>query len=299
VPNLVSVVIPTYNHAHFLRGALESVLDQSYTQWEAVIIDNHSEDNTEDVVKGFSDPRLRLLKIRNNGVIAASRNLGIRESTGQWIAFLDSDDCWYPRKLEVIMAAAITDGEWDVLSNDEARVETQTGVRRINRYGPYCEKFYEALLTKGNRLSTSATVIRRDFLRRHDLAFDERPQYVTVEDYALWLELARHGARFKFIPEVHGEFVVHGGNNSGRLWRHLKSTETLLRDHVFTIQRFESSPERLWKRISARFRLAEAKRLAKARQFRLAVGLTLQAVMDSPRGVAGHALSTSRRMLGH
>lgn len=274
------------------------MLNQSYPHWETLIIDNHSEDDTEGVVKGFGDSRLRLLKIRNNGVIAASRNLGIRESTGAWIAFLDSDDCWYQRKLEVIMAAATTEGGWDVLSNDEVRVETQTGVRRVNRYGPYCENFYEALLTKGNRLSTSATVIRRDFLLRHDLAFDERPEYVTVEDYALWLELARQGARFKFIPEILGEFVIHPGNNSARLWRHFKSTEALVHDHLFTVQRFEPSPERLWKQISAGYRLGQAKQLVKVGQFRSAFGLALQAVVDSPRGAAGHALSASRRLLG-
>ena len=72
---LVSVVIPTYNHAHFLGVALESVIDQTYTNWEAIVIDNHSTDDTDAVVRSFKDSRISLLKIHNDGVIAASRSL--------------------------------------------------------------------------------------------------------------------------------------------------------------------------------------------------------------------------------
>ncbi len=93
---LVSVVIPTYNHARFLGRALQSVMDQTYKNWEVIIIDNHSQDNTDEIVEAFKDPRITLLKIHNNGVIAASRNMGIRAAKGEWIAFLDSDDHWYP-----------------------------------------------------------------------------------------------------------------------------------------------------------------------------------------------------------
>ena len=63
---LVSVVIPTYNHGHFLGRALQSVLDQTYTNWEAIVIDNHSTDNTDEIVQSFTDPRISLLKINNN-----------------------------------------------------------------------------------------------------------------------------------------------------------------------------------------------------------------------------------------
>ena len=100
---LVSVIMPTYNHAHFLGNALQSLLDQTYTNWEAIIIDNHSEDATDEVVRGFADPRITLLKIHNNGVIAASRNMGIRAAKGKWIAFLDSDDWWSSNKLHVCL----------------------------------------------------------------------------------------------------------------------------------------------------------------------------------------------------
>ena len=97
--NLVSVVIPTYNHAHYLKQALQSVIDQTYDNWEALVVDNHSEDNTDDIVNSFNDKRIKLFKIHNKGIIAASRNLGIKHSIGKWVAFLDSDDWWYPERL--------------------------------------------------------------------------------------------------------------------------------------------------------------------------------------------------------
>jgi glycosyltransferase involved in cell wall biosynthesis len=71
VNGMVSVVIPSYNHAHFLKKALQSIIDQKYTNWEAVVVDNHSEDNTDDVVSSFKDKRIKLLKIHNKGVIAS------------------------------------------------------------------------------------------------------------------------------------------------------------------------------------------------------------------------------------
>lgn len=295
--SLVSVVIPTYNHAHFLGRALQSVLDQTRSRWEALVVDNHSQDNTDDVVRSFGDPRIRLLKIKNHGVIAASRNLGMREAKGEWVAFLDSDDCWYPRKLETLMATAEAEDSYDVLSNDELMVDMKTGARKVLRYGPYQKEFYRVLLVEGNRLSPSATLVRRDFLVRHDLAFDESQDYVTVEDYDFWLNLARAGARFKFINEVLGEYLVHDASSSARLSRHLENGETLLHDHVFTIQKFHPSPDALWRQISPRLRLARVKQFAHRGQLGSALELTLKTLIDSPSGTAIHLLARMRRRM--
>src|SRR5687767_4383972 len=95
-PPLVSVIIPTYNHAPFLREALESLIAQDFRDWEALVVNNYSTDDTLEVVRSFDDRRIRVENFRNNGVIGASRNLGIRLSRGKYIAFLDSDDKWYP-----------------------------------------------------------------------------------------------------------------------------------------------------------------------------------------------------------
>lgn len=83
----VSVVIPTYNHAKLLKKALDSVLAQTFQDWEAIVINNFSTDNTIEVVDSFADRRIKIFNFSNSGVIAASRNHGLREATGDFIAF--------------------------------------------------------------------------------------------------------------------------------------------------------------------------------------------------------------------
>lgn len=97
---LVSIVMPSYNTASFIKDSIQSVLAQSYTEWELIIIDDCSTDNTDDVVRPYlKDKRIRYLKNGKNCGAAISRNLAIREAKGKWIAFLDSDDLWRPEKL--------------------------------------------------------------------------------------------------------------------------------------------------------------------------------------------------------
>ncbi len=271
------------------------MLDQTYSHWEALVIDNHSQDNTEEVVNGFGDPRIRLLKIHNHGVIAASRNMGMRAAQGDWIAFLDSDDCWYANKLEIIMAAVAADDAYDVLSTDELMVDVNTGSSRILRHGPYQEDFYKILLLEGNRMSPSATVVRRAFLERHGLAFDESQAYITVEDYGLWLNLARSGARFKFIHQVQGEYVIHGTNSSAQLERHWRNGEALLHEHVFNVQQFDPDPDRLWKRVSPRLHLIQVRQFILNRQLGMALKLALKTFITSPNGTAMYLFSKLKR----
>ena len=97
---LVSVIMPSYNTAKFIGETIESVLKQSYENWELLIVDDCSTDNTDAVVASFSDPRIKYFKNEKNSGAAVSRNWALREAKGEWIAFLDSDDVWNAEKLE-------------------------------------------------------------------------------------------------------------------------------------------------------------------------------------------------------
>ena len=97
---LFSVIIPNFNHGKYLSRAVESVKSQTFENWEIIIVDNHSTDETDQVIQPWICDKIQLLKINNNGIIAASRNFGILHSKGEWIAFLDADDWWAERKLE-------------------------------------------------------------------------------------------------------------------------------------------------------------------------------------------------------
>lgn len=95
----VSVVLPTYNRAHSLSGAIRSVLDQSFRDLELIVVDDASTEDIEAVIANFGDPRIRYLRLERNSGAAAARNVGMAETRGRYIAFQDSDDIWLPGKL--------------------------------------------------------------------------------------------------------------------------------------------------------------------------------------------------------
>ena len=115
-PPLVSVVMPTYNHAAFIGEAIASVRAQTFPDWELIIVNNHSTDNTADIIASFHDPRIQHVLFRNHGIIAASRNEGFRRARGEFIALLDSDDIWAPDKLRRQLQVIRNHPELDAVS---------------------------------------------------------------------------------------------------------------------------------------------------------------------------------------
>lgn len=100
VDGLVSIIMPSWNTASFITKSIQSVLNQTYTNWELLIVDDCSTDNTDEVVASFHDERIIYLHNERNTGAALTRNKAMREAQGEWIAFLDSDDLWMPDKLE-------------------------------------------------------------------------------------------------------------------------------------------------------------------------------------------------------
>lgn len=97
---LISIIMPSYNTAAFIADSIKSVLKQTYTNWELIIVDDCSTDNTDEVVSSFDDSRIKFFKNDKNSGAAASRNKALKEASGDYVAFLDSDDLWLPSKLE-------------------------------------------------------------------------------------------------------------------------------------------------------------------------------------------------------
>jgi glycosyltransferase involved in cell wall biosynthesis len=279
---LVSVVIPTYNHAHFLKKALRSVIEQTYSNWEVIVIDNHSDDNTDEVVASFLDNRIRLLKIHNNGSIAKSRNLGIKSSKGSWIAFLDSDDIWYERKIELSINTILKNPIIDGCSTNELLVNTTSQISRTLHHGPFCDNFYKVLLLEGNRLSTSAVMVKKKFLDNHQILFRENPEFITAEDFDFWLLMAEKNAKFYFIQSVQGEYTIHQNNESGKLALHLKNVKNVLKDHTYHRQKFAINKDSLWDAIQARLLISESKKYFSERNYHAAISTLINALKISP-----------------
>jgi glycosyltransferase involved in cell wall biosynthesis len=178
----ISVVIPNYNYAKYVGEAIQSVLDQTWSNREVVVVDDGSTDNSVEVIQGFGD-QVRLVQ-QENQHLSAARNTGIRTARGEWIAFLDSDDLWHPRKLELQVTALRNHPDWayvggDVLEEEEypdfdgksIRTEEST-LQDFLAYTP---------------MSGSVALVKRECFDKVGM-FD--PDLRSSEDLDMWLRLA-------------------------------------------------------------------------------------------------------------
>jgi len=243
-----SIVIPTYNQSSYLKIALTSVFKQKYKNYEVIVVDNYSSDETFKVIKNFKK-KIIYKRIRNNGVIAKSRNLGIKLSKGKWIAFLDSDDYWSEDKLKKIFHI-INSKDCDVVCNSEWIINLERKTKKIWCYGPYSKDFYKKLLKFGSRNSTSASIVKKKFINKFNINFDERRSFITCEDYNFFLNIAKKNGKFYYTNEPLGVHIFHRDSRSSDKAFHLNSENAVIKYHVFKIQKFSKQKHKLLKSIN-------------------------------------------------
>lgn len=142
--DLVSIIMPSYNTAQYITETIQSVIDQTYHNWELIIVDDCSTDNTDIVIGKIKDPRIRYIKNEKNSGAAVSRNRALREANGRWVAFLDSDDLWKPEKLEKQICFMMKNRYYFSYTNYEESLNHETNVQeyKINTFGfhkAYCK----------------------------------------------------------------------------------------------------------------------------------------------------------------
>ncbi len=210
---LISVVIPTYNRAHVVGRAIKSVLAQTLPDFECIVVDDGSTDETVQLVEGFRDPRIRLVRLAENGGVSRARNAGIQAARGEWVAFLDSDDEWLPRKLELQLARLRDSGAPRMtvvycrcyVHDESTHLTKQT---RLVFEGDV----FNHLLGGWRPPTASVCMVHRASLLGVG-GFDER--LPVSEDYDLWLRLAESGSHFAAV----GEPLVTKHENAGpQLW---------------------------------------------------------------------------------
>jgi glycosyltransferase involved in cell wall biosynthesis len=210
---LISVVIPTFNHLDFLRIAIESVIAQTYGNWEIVVIDNHSTDGTSEYLQKLENPRIRIESIENGGSIAKSRNLGVDIARGDWVAFLDSDDWWTVDKLEIVVERMRSKDDFFF---HRMRIQGESslypGLDQILGRRLHTPVFFDLLL-KGNPIATSSVVLRRDLFIESG-GMNEGLEMKGVEDFNSWLKISRITENFVHIDEFLGFYRIHTTNVS-------------------------------------------------------------------------------------
>ncbi len=210
---LVSVVVPTFNRAEYLEACVASVLAQTWSSWELIVIDDGSTDATTDYLRDVADPRVRTISLPHSGVPARVRNAGLAAATGDLVAFLDSDDLWDARKLEIQVADLLRHPEcgWsytDVeLIDDGGRVLPKS---RFRAWKPRSGDIVEALLAH-EAMVACPTVLAKLRLIEDAGRFDEALRF--SEDYDLWLRLAAC-SRARAVPQRLSRVRLHAGNNT-------------------------------------------------------------------------------------
>lgn len=200
---IVSVIIPAYNQGHFLAEAVNSVLAQTYPHVEIIVVDDGSTDDTAVVARSFTDPRVRYV-YKQNGGLSSARNEGLRHAQGQYISYLDSDDCFLPEKLAMLV------GEMDAHS----AVGFVAGQAiPVDEHGRHVGKKFDTPLptdTKqlllGNPLHVGSVLVRRDWQDKAGF-FDESLR--SYEDWDMWLRLAQAGCQMRYVPQPVSLYRFH------------------------------------------------------------------------------------------
>jgi len=207
---LVSIIMPCYNAEHLINQSIDSVLAQTYDNWELLITDDSSTDNSVEVIERYceKDPRINLLVSKQNQGIAKTRNLSIESAKGRFIAFLDNDDLWMPDKLEkqvnfmLEKGYAFTYTSYELIDNDGASMNKVILTQGVMNYGRY---------SKNTIIGCGTVMIDRN------IAGDIRmPQNDTSDDMALWLGLMRKGYNAYPLNEVLLKYRITNNSASSK-----------------------------------------------------------------------------------
>lgn len=228
---MISIIMPAYQAEKTIADAIRSVLAQSFQDWELIVIDDCSADNTCGLVEELKKnlPRemgekIRLIKKQKNTGVSESRNLGAEMAQGDWIAFLDSDDLWATDKLEKQMQLLAAHPDAGILFTGSAFIrgngERSSYVLQVPE-----EITYRRLLRQ-NLISCSSVVMRRELFLRHRMQHDE-----LHEDFLLWLKLLKDGVRaygvneplllYRLSPASKSGNKLHAARMTWRVYRHM------------------------------------------------------------------------------
>lgn len=210
---LVSVIMPAYNAANYIGEAIKSVINQTYKCWELIIVDDGSTDNTRTVVNKLQrlDSRIKYF-YQNNTKQGIAKNNAIQESSGEYLAFLDSDDLWLENKLELTLNEMIS-GEYSLIFTDSYVLKGEfKDINSLSTMGVTDKIYYgkESLLSflESNKIPNLTVLLKREVFFDAG-GFTKRD---VAEDYEMWLKLLKNGCRFKAISLPLSIYRMHNSS---------------------------------------------------------------------------------------
>ena len=195
IDGLVSIITPAYNAAAYIAETIESVLNQTYTNWEMLIVNDCSKDNTAEIVESYAkkDKRINLINLKQNSGTAIARNAAIQNAKGRYIAFLDSDDLWKKEKLQKQIEFMQQNGYAFTFTAYEHFRDTKKNVQNIVKVSKSLN-YKQAL--KGNQIGCLTVMVDRQQIQ--NLYFTKQKH----EDYILWLNILKQGITAYGIQEI-------------------------------------------------------------------------------------------------
>ncbi len=226
----VSIIIPTFNRVQIIPETINAILNQTFNDFELIIIDNCSKDKTEEIIQNYikKDTRIKYFKHPNNGVVAVNRNFGIQKATGEFFAFCDDDDLWMATKLERQIQEFQKDLHLGLICTNGMKFNQQGDLGLLNPQEKEQLLSFSSLMFS-NKIISSSTVIRRRVIEDVGV-FDEDSILFTVEDYDLWLRIAIK-YRIKYLTQPLIKYRVH----STQATNNILNPFTLFRYHKLKI----------------------------------------------------------------
>lgn len=235
----VSVIIPTFNRGYVIERAIYSVLEQSFSDLECIVVDDGSTDNTQKIIEHIKDPRLKVIASSNRGVSAA-RNLGFSHSRGQWIALLDSDDQWLSHKLAAQLELAANHPELLLIHGEEIWIRNGKRINPKFKHKKEGGKIFERSLGLC-LISPSAALLKRDLYEEMQ---GFREDYIVCEDYELWLRVTQKYKVGFVVEPVLNKYGGHKDQLSAKYkamdyWR-VRAMEELFHNPEYSLNTNES-----------------------------------------------------------
>ncbi len=229
---LFSVIIPTYNREEKLKKAIESVVSQNYKNWEILVIDNFSNDNTKRLVQSYNNHKIKFFTISNKGIIAKSRNLGILKSKGKFVAFLDSDDLWMPEKLNECFKLLKKNPEIKFLYHNMYIKNSFGGLyfKKVKYFRNLIKPIKDDLILNGPALPTSSVVVNKNIFKKIN-CFKTSKKFSAWEDFDAWIRLAHKTNQFQSINKTLG-YLLHDGTNTLDSKRQIKNIYSFKNEYL-------------------------------------------------------------------
>lgn len=283
-----SIIIPTFNRSELVCRAIKSVLNSTFDDYEIIVVDDGSSDGTSQAIQSMGSSKVTYLLINHSGGPARPRNIGISNSNGRWICFLDSDDLFSPQKLERLYYHITRHNEVDIFYH---RLKCLSSLHTLGRDFDFHSRAAFCNLLIGNPIPLSATCVSKRFFLESGTLFNEHKEFVALEDWVCWLSAFIFGCRFMFLDEELGQYNDLSNDSISKNCDHFVKVKAAVQPYLHNLSRSQSLVvDEYWDFLIMRSRLRVRCKYAlisrKSVKFFLACGIEAIATLRHPLSIA-------------